>query len=337
VAQPQTREDVDRDKKQGGFHLNPTVIISTVVAAALIAYIVSLAAQRNSWPVLWSVLQQTWLLILGLTIPYLAFRAVAWRMLLDEIGIALSWLQLLVPFSAGEMTKNLPGGIYLENYLLGKVKGGGRTLMVRSSAATTATLGLEAMLAMPVALVVRIPGAQWVFWTLVAVSAAWIMFLAAVWFGVGYWDRHWRGKGPHWLTATLDSTRAFLAAGLTLVTPRTLLALLPTACYMILYAIALYAIVLAIGVHSVGFVQTMGVYALMILGGILDIVPSDIGVADLAGLETFRAYGVASSDAAVIILSFRILATGINSLVAGGIFLVSRVTDVSTHVSTKNG
>jgi len=98
----------------------------------------------------------------------------------------IAWKQLAVAFAGGELTKSLPAGVYTQNYLLGRLEHFGRLSLIRSSMATAAMLGLETLLALPVALIIGIPGARWLFWTLIAIVIAWLVLLGAAWVLVRY-------------------------------------------------------------------------------------------------------------------------------------------------------
>jgi len=92
---------------------------------------------------------------------------------------------------------------------------------------------------------------------------------------------------------------------------------------MLNYVIGLYAIIRAVGVNSVSFVHSMAVYAVVVLAVVLFPIPTEIGITEFTGFGALEAYGVPASTAAIM-LSLRLLATGMTIVVAGGLFVLMR-------------
>src|SRR5579884_3640693 len=129
------------------------VVAPVVVAFGLLAYVMSVAVAPRSATELWNVIQQDFVVILILTFPYLAARAGVWRLLLRQLGFEISWRQLLAAFAAGEMTESIPAGVYTQNFVLSRLNHFNKVSAIRSSTATTAMLGLETLIALPVVLI----------------------------------------------------------------------------------------------------------------------------------------------------------------------------------------
>ncbi|HEV3310858.1 MAG TPA: lysylphosphatidylglycerol synthase transmembrane domain-containing protein [Chloroflexota bacterium] len=301
-----------------------SIIIPAVIAAGLLAIVSRIAANRGSAAELWALLQQTWVLVLILTIPYLAARALVWRELLAELGIKVPVRHMAISFAGGEITKSLPAGVYVQNYLLARLEHFGRFSNVRSSMATTAMLGLETALALPIALIFGVPHEPWLFWTLIGVVVAWIVVLFLAWMLVHHWGPDFDAHLPPWLRRVRVLAEDFLAAGGELITVKTLRSLVPVAIYMMFYVVELYAIIRAVGITSITFTDTMGIYALIILAVVLVPIPTEIGLTEFAGLGALLAYGVERTKAAVVMLGLRILATGMTIVVASIVLLVLR-------------
>lgn len=301
-----------------------TVIIPLVVSLGLLAYVSYLGSARDSAGQLWEIVRHTWLPILLLTIPYAAARALVWYELLQELGIRVPKRQLAAAFAGGEITKSLPAGIYVQNFLLGRLTHLSQHSTIRSATATTAMLGLESLLALPVALIIGIPGSPWVRWVLVGVVVLWLVILVLAWALVRYRTMHMPPRVARWRKRLIQGIEEFLAAGKELVTVKTLRSLVPTAIYMLVYVIDLYIIMRAVGVYTVNFMDVMGVYALVVLAVILVPIPTEIGITEFTGLGGLLAYGIPHSTAAIIMLSLRLLATGATILVAGVVLIVVR-------------
>ncbi|SRR5579884_336702 len=301
-----------------------SVVITLVIALGLLAVVSRIAAAHNSAAQLWTVMQKTWLLVLGLTIPYLAARALVWQELLRELKIRVPVRHMAISFAGGEITKMLPAGVYVQNYLLARLQHFGRFSTIRSSMATTAMLGLETMLALPIALIFGVPRQPWIFWSLIGVVCIWVVLLFLAWMLVHRWGPDFDERLPAWLRRTRLLADEFLASGGELISPKTLRSLAPVAIYMFCYVVELYAIIRAVGIHNITFTDTMGIYALIVLVVVLVPIPTEIGLTEAAGLGALLAYGVGRSTAAIVMLSLRILATGTTVVVAALVMLLLR-------------
>ncbi|HLH25304.1 MAG TPA: lysylphosphatidylglycerol synthase transmembrane domain-containing protein [Chloroflexota bacterium] len=300
------------------------IILPTIIMLALIAYVSALAASPQSGDYIWAIVDKTWWIVLVLTVPYIGARAILWHELLEQLDIRVPWRPTLAALAGGELAKTIPGGIYVQNYILARLEGFGELPVVRSSTATTATLALESALALPVALLVGVPNTPWLPWLLVGIVAVWLAVLVLLRLVVRYWELHLAAWMPVWLCKGLLIADEFLDAGAELATWRTARALVPTAVYMLVYVADLYVIAGAIGVHMITFLQMMGIYAIVVLIVILVPIPAKLGTTELSGLTAFVAYGVPSSTAALIMLGLRLLATGATMLLAAALLLALR-------------
>ena len=293
-----------------------------VLALGLLAYVSDLASAPGSGAELWTLIERTWWIVFFLTVPYLAARAVVWWELLVQLGVRAPIRPLLVSFAAGEITKSLPAGDYLQNYLLDRLTHFGAVAVVRAIMATTAILALESALAVPVVLIVGVPGWSWLFWTIIGLVVAWIVALVALWLLVDRWGSHVRPEIHPRLRRLRDLVEEFLHSGGELVTVRTSRSFAPTAIYMLCYAIDLYVMIRAVDVPGISFVDTLSIYGFIVLVTILIPIPGELGVTELSGVGVLVAYGVAASKAAVIMLGLRILGTGF-TIVQSGVILVA--------------
>jgi uncharacterized membrane protein YbhN (UPF0104 family) len=317
--------------------VDPSILLPLVIALGLLAYVSYLAAAPQGGTQLWSIVRHTWLLVVILIALYLAARLLVWYVLLGQLGIAVPWRQVTVAFAAGEITKSLPAGVYLQNYLLGRLSRLGRLSVVRSTVATTAMLGLESLLAVPLVLLIGLPGAPWARVTLLGIVLGWIALLLLAWLLVRYRATRPTPRTVAWRRRLVLLTEEFLAASRELIAPRTVRALGPTALYMFLYAIVLYAILQAAGVHTVSFEDTLGLYAVLVLAVILVPIPTELGITEFTGLGALLAYGIPGPTAAIVMLSFRVLATGATILVGGALLVLMRHELVSTASAERLG
>jgi uncharacterized membrane protein YbhN (UPF0104 family) len=222
------------------------------------------------------------------------------------------------------MTKSIPAGVYTQNYILAKLNHFNRVSNIRSGMATTATLGLETLVALPVVLVFGVPGQPWIRWALTGVVAGWIALLVGVWTLTHRWEHSLNPLRHHRLQPLAKLVAEFLEAGTELISWRTLANLVPTALYMLIYVIDLELILRALGVHQISLLHVAVVYAVSVLAVVLVPIPTEIGITEITGLGVLKAYGVAGPTAALAMLSLRLLATGMTIVVAGSLLFLMR-------------
>jgi uncharacterized membrane protein YbhN (UPF0104 family) len=305
-------------------HVTVRAVVPLVLALGLLAYVSDLASAPHSGAELWTLIQRTWWTVFVLTVPYLATRAIVWWELLDQLDVRVRIRPFLVSFAGGEITKSLPAGDYVQNYLLSRFCRFDAPAVVRSFMATTAILALESALAVPAVLIIGVPGWNWLFWTIIGLIAAWILLLIILWLLVDRWGSHVRAEIHPLLRRVRDLVEEFLQSGGALLTRRTLRSLLPTAVYMLCYVVDLYVMIRAVEVHGISFVDTLSIYGFTVLVTILIPIPGEIGVTELSGLGVLMAYGVPAAKAAVIVLGLRILATGFTIVQSGAILAALR-------------
>lgn len=311
-----------KKKGRGGFgHVR--IIVPMVVGVGLLAYVISIAVAPKSGDQLWQLFRATWWIVLILTVPYLALRAIVWHTLLRQLGIRVPWRPMLVSFAGGEITKSLPGGIYVQNYLLARLEHFGQERIARATMASTAMLGLEAAIAFPIGIILGWPSDPWVRWALVGVAVAWVVLLLLAWLLVRFGIHHLPRGAPEWIRTVTRFIEQFLDAGGELVSWQTARSLPPTATYMFIYVVDLYVIVRALGLH-VGLLAAVAIYAFEVLSVILIPIPTEIGLTEFTGLAALTAYGIPGPEAAVVILGLRALATGMTIVVCGVLLVILR-------------
>ena len=311
---------------------NISIVLTTFVAAGMLAFVANLASVKGSGELLLVVLGKTWVLVLILTVPYLVARAFIWQELLAALSVIVPIRSMAISFAAGEITKTLPGGIYVQNYLLARLQKFDEYSTVRSSMSTTAMLGLEAALALPMALIFQVPGQPWIFWTLLAIVVAWIILLFLAYMLVHHWGVDFRDRLPKWLDKLREILDEFLSAGTELIRPRTFRLLAPAAVYMMFVVIMLYAIIRAVGIPGITFGDTIGIYALIVMVDVLVPIPTEIGLTEFTGLGALLTYTSQQSKAALVMLCFRILVTGSTIAIAAVILAALRTSFVGERV-----
>ena len=299
--------------------LTPRALLSTVFGLGLLAVVLALGNPAKAWQL---ILQTGWHTVLGialLTIPYLAARLLAWRRLLADEGVVLSWRPIVAAFAAGEFSKSLPGGIYIENYLLARCCS---VRLTTSLTATTAVSALETVVAVPVVLGFGVPGWGWLRPTVIGLLAVYVIGLGAVWWLANPDGEDVRVHGPRPIWGTIRAVRALFITARPLVAVRTVReTLAPVVLWLTIVAVDVWLLGRAVGIHGLSFREAAVVYGVSILILVLTPVPTDLGTTEASGAGVLLAFGATRPQALATLLLLRILLTGSTMLLTGPLLL----------------
>jgi uncharacterized membrane protein YbhN (UPF0104 family) len=299
--------------------LNLRVIVSVVFGLGLLAAVLAFGNPSRAWQL---IVQTGWQTVVGvalLTIPYLAARFLVWRQLLAEEGVELSWRPIVAAFAAGEFSKSLPGGIYIEDYLLGRCGVGIATSLI----ATTAVSGLETMVAVPVVLGFGIPGWGWLPPTVAGALAVYVVGLSAVWWVTNPGGVDVRVHRPRQLMTLVRGVRPFLAAARPLLVLRTVRDnLVPVVLSLTIVMVDVWLLGRAVGIQGFSFREAAAVYGFSTLVLVLTPVPTDLGTIEATGAGALLAFGATRPQALATLLLLRVLLTGTTMLITGPLLLV---------------
>jgi uncharacterized membrane protein YbhN (UPF0104 family) len=299
--------------------LNLRVILSVVFGLGLLAAVLALGNPARAWQL---VMQTGWEMAVGvalLTIPYLAARFLVWRRLLAQEGVELTWRPIVAAFAAGELCKSLPGGVYIEDYLLGRCG----VAISTSIIATTAVSALETLVAVPVVLGFGVPGWGWLLPTVAGVLAAYVVVLAALWWVANPGGEDVRVRLPGPLMTVVRGARGFLATTRPLLALRTLRDnLVPVVLSLSIVAVDVWLLGRAVGIPNFSFREAAVVYGFSTLILVLTPVPTDLGTTEASGAGALLAFGAARPQAVATLLLLRVLLTGATMLITGPLLLV---------------
>jgi uncharacterized membrane protein YbhN (UPF0104 family) len=298
--------------------LNLRVILSVVLGLGMLAALLALGNPARAWQLMMQTGWQTVVGVVLLTIPYLAARLLVWRQLLAEEGVALTWRPIMAAFAAGEFSKSLPGGIYIEDYLLGRCG----VRIAPSLIATTAVSGLETLMAVPVVLGFGVPGWGWLLPTIAGVLAVYVVGLSALWWAANPGGADVRVHRPHPVLALMRGVCSFLAAARPLLVLRTVRAtLVPVVLELTLVAVDVWLLGRAVGIPGISFREAAVVYGFSTLVLVLIPVPTDLGTTEASGAGALLAFGATRPQAVATLLLLRILLTGATMLLTGPLVL----------------
>jgi uncharacterized membrane protein YbhN (UPF0104 family) len=197
----------------------------------------------------------------------------------------------------------------VKNYILGSTMQLGKSAMVRSLLATSLRGGLETVVALPVLLVLGVPGWPWAFWVFLGACFAWLGLGILGWLLVKRWTARLAVRRPALLHLP-KLANELVQAGRDLLRGRTLIVILPTALYLLIYTTEMYLIMRALHLTSIAFVDTLAICAFITLAVTLNPLPFELGVTELSGVASLLPFHIPPATGAVVMLSLRVLATG---------------------------
>lgn len=298
--------------------IQPRVVVPVLLSVAALAFVFSVADvpvvmdRITHMPM--AVLAGTYVLVLA----YLALKILQFSYFLGKLQIPTTPGELIVAYGVGEMALSLPGGIYAQNYVLGKV---GHLNVARSLAATTAVLMGELVIALLVLLVVEIPGWWWLRWSILSLLAAAVLFVVALLKirALRRWIDEIFHIGPlrqmevgflEVLQGMGDLARPGIA----------LRSLLTATVYLFVLVGGFYLTGHGVGVGQLTFQQATTIYLFAVAATEILPISSHVGIIELGGVSAAQAWGYSFTEGLAMMLGFRLVWTG-SVWLTGGVAL----------------
>jgi uncharacterized protein (TIRG00374 family) len=304
----------------------PNVLLPIIGVAAAIAVlftvgnpatILRLMQAFNPFDLLWIFL---------LDAAYEAVRFVQWWFVLRREDVEVSLKAEVFSFAGGEVTRTFPIGNYLQNYLLTVAEGVDFSF---SSAATTLIMIVEVAVALTGLVVLGLGGWWWLRAVVgggivVLAAAAWLVFTFHLHgtFDPPDWVRQrdrlkqlW-GKAAHEVSEFIDGAKR-IADWRTVATSYAL-----AACYHIIAAAILYAVLAGLGWTRTPFWDVLAVYFFSLVAGL--IFPLPFGPGELGGFGALVVVGVPTNYAVSAVLLNRVLTILFSAVIAVVVFAVLR-------------
>jgi hypothetical protein len=288
--------------------LKPQVILPLLLAAALLAFAISLgdvhqvvARVRNlPMPVLW--------ISLAAAAGYLACKAVQLRLMLRQINVAIPARSFWLAFAVGELTVTLPLGMFSQNWVLSASR---EIAIGRSAAATVMMVLAEIAVVFLFLAVTGIPGWPGTRPLCIAVLAILALLLVAL----VIYERHARAVSSRLRNRTLRQGVSALLETLRglrrLSTPLMLtISIALAAMYLGALTLAFWQVGRGMDAHHLDYLTAATIYAfslavILVGAGIF----SQIGTLELLGMLAARAWDIDYTDGLAMMLGFRIVWT----------------------------
>jgi uncharacterized membrane protein YbhN (UPF0104 family) len=285
------------------------VVVATLVALALFGYVIDIASHGDLLGGIGSILAGAGWIALALAIPYVALRALTWSLLLRQVGVVAPVRHAIAAFCAGELTKSLPLGVYLETYVLARLERLREREIVGAAIATTGLDVMVGTVTFPAAMVLGLPGHGWFRVLLVAIAGAWIVIYLGIWLVVRWWrpqDRPFASRPA--VSAARIVTEAVRGA-IRLLRPAVLRPIGTTAAYLAIYVVVLWLVLDAMQL-GLDLRAAVSVVVITSLVNVILPIPIELGITEITGVGILTVFGVVPRDAAIAMLGYRILTTG---------------------------
>lgn len=305
-------------------HLGLRTVVALLIALGLFAYVVDLASRGDLGGGLGEVVGRVGLAALVLAGPFFALRALTWHLLLGLVGVRAPLRQTVAAFASGELTKSLPGGIYLETYVLARLERFGEREIVGAAVATTGMDVMVGTIGFLVAMVVGLPDEPWFRLALAGLAAAWLVAFGSAWLLVRWWRPQERVAAPRWVRATGRVVLEAADGVRRMISPAAVRPLATTALSLAILVVVFSLVAVAVGIGEIGLIGALSVVVITSLANDLLPIPMELGLTELTGVGVLAAYGISAPTAAITMLGYRVVSTGAETIVVGAALLFLR-------------
>lgn len=304
--------------------LRPRVSVPIVVGVALLVALILLAGPRQA-VLLVSHFHPAYLVsFFVLMVGYEVVRCAQWHYLLVQLNIRVPLRTQIFAYAIGEVTKNMPIGNFVPDYLLTRSRGAD---FGRASSSSLLVSVLEVVVALAGIVIIGIDGWTWIrplilIGVFVFALLAWAFYRwhhgphAAASQGAIYkpettrhaplWARtalRWK-----WVQGGLYELREFTQGEATLLHPHVIaVSTLACAVYMVLSGLALYAVILGLGLTGVGWEEVLSASFFSLAVSTIIPLPTDLGSSEASGAGALAAMGMSATGSISTLLLYRFL------------------------------
>jgi uncharacterized membrane protein YbhN (UPF0104 family) len=297
----------------------PRVFIPLVLAVALLAFLLSFSDLSVVGRAIGHIPEGTIAVCFGLAVTYLALKFIQYRSFLAALRIDVTAGQQAAAFAIGEIALVLPGGEYIQSYMLRIV---GKVDFFRSSAAPIAMIALEAGIALVTLLALGIPAFPWLRLVILGV----LILAALSWLAAAK-----VGPVRRWAARLLERAEARKVGRELVKIPKGIKELL-TLRIMVLGAaraiayffpllLAFFLIGRGAGLGRFSIRQAVTVYLFALVAKLAIPISSQLGVIEATGVGAMTAWGFSFNQGVAVLLGFRLIWTLSVWIVSGAVIL----------------
>jgi uncharacterized protein (TIRG00374 family) len=248
---------------------------------------------------------------------YEVVRCVQWGYMLARLDLRIPTRTLIFSYAIGEVTKNLPIGNFVPDYVLTREHG---TDFGRASSSSLLVSLLEVAVALAGIVIIGIDGWTWIR-PLILIGT--FMFGLLVW-AFYRWHRSphallaWHPKcapgwartvlGWKWVRSALQELQQFIRGEATLLHPAVIaISTLACAVYLVLSGLALYVVIRGLGLSGITWEEALVASFFSLAISTIIPVPTDLGTSEASGAGALVAMGLTATGAVSALLLYRFL------------------------------
>ena len=317
----------------------PRVFLPVVIGVALLVALIVIAGPREALRLITHFHPIALIAFFLLMAGYEVVRCAQWRYLLARLGLPIPARTLIFAYAIGEVSKNIPAGNFVPDYVLAREQGAD---FGRASSSSLLISVLEVAVALGGIVVLGIDGWTWIrplilIGTFVFVLLVWAftrwrhhphvahLHLSAVLaqadaskseqFITGATRRpvhapRWalRALRWEWVRAALRELQQFTEGEESLLHPDVIaVSMLACAVYMTLSGLALYAVIRGLGLGGITWTEALSASFFSLAVSTIIPIPTDLGSSEASGAGALVAMGMSAAGAVSALLLYRFL------------------------------
>jgi uncharacterized protein (TIRG00374 family) len=307
--------------------LAPKVVVPIVVGVALLVALIAFAGPQQAVRLI-ARFQPVYLLVfLLLMAGYELVRCALWLYLLRQLDLCVPLRTGIFSYAIGEVTKNLPIGNFVPDYVLTREQG---TDFGRASSSTFFVAVVEVAVALTGIVIIGIDDWTWLR-PLILIGST--VFVLLAW-TFSRWYRsqhpaaghehdgqvgHQRHHGPapgwakrvlqwKWVQSGLQELHQFTQGEGTLLHPHVIaISMVACAVYMVLGGLALFVVLQGLGLSGITWAAALSASFFSLAVATIIPIPTDLGSSEASGAGALVALGLAAAGAVSALLLYRFL------------------------------
>jgi uncharacterized protein (TIRG00374 family) len=307
----------------------PRVFVPVLIGLGLLVLMIIVAGPQEALHLIAHFNMASLVSFFLLTAGYEVVRFAQWHYLLTRLNIRVPLRTQIFSYAIGEVSKNLPIGNFVPDYLLTRSKG---TDFGRASSSSLLVSVLEVAVALAGIVIIGIDGWTWIrpvilIGTFVFVLLVWAFYrwyhsplhatVAARHAGhAPWWAR--RVLRWTWVQGALHELREFTQGETILLHPPVIAtSTLACAAYLLFAGLGLYAVILGLGLTGITWYEALAASFLSLALSTIIPVPTDLGSSEASGAGALIAMGLDPTGGISALLLYRFLNLVAQILVAG--------------------
>lgn len=294
--------------------VRPQTVLALIFGAALLVGLLAFSDVRRVAGLMASFQHVYVVYFLLVMLAYELVRLAQWHFLLLSLGIQVPPRTQIFTYITGEVTKDLPVGNFVPDYVLQRSQG---TDFGFASSATLLITLIEVAVSLAGIVIIGIGGWTWLR-PLILVGcfvAALVIWTLYRWHHAPQpprWMMRWG-----WMRMAMAELRQFVRGEATLLRPAVLgMATVLGAVYLLLGGTGLWLVAVGMGIPDVSWPQLIAAYCFSIAFAAIVPLPMDFGSVEVSGTGALVASAVAQSAAVGIMLLDRLLSVGATLAIA---------------------